>query len=100
MTTPTGPTSAITWRTPLIEHDALGCDHWAFDLKNGWKVESSSSFAAGVMGEAGDTFHPPVGSTHYEWQICWSVRGDSPYSGNFAWFGGKLNILGHLGVPW
>ncbi len=84
----------------LVEADALGCDHWAFTLNNGWTVESSSSFAGGVMGEAGSTFHPQQGATHFEWQICWSVRGGGPYSGNFVRYGGALNIRGHLGVPW
>jgi len=84
----------------LIEADALGCDKWAFTLHNGWTVYSSSYFQGGLYGEAGSTFHPAVGSMHYEWQVCWRVPGAGPYSGNFARYGGHLDIIGHLGVPW
>jgi hypothetical protein len=84
----------------LWEEDARGCDHWAFTLHNGWTVYWSHMGGGGIGGSVGITFHPAVGSTHYEWQVCWSVNGAGPYSGNTALYTGLMYIKGHKGVPW
>jgi len=92
-TTPTGPSSAFTQRTPSSKRMPWAVtsgpslfttlDRLFEFLFSGWSVRRGRQ-------------HVPsrVGSTHYEWQVCWRVPG-AALLGNFAGTG----TSGHHWTP-
>ena len=59
--------------------------------------DTRSTLSGGSVGNPGG---PSPGSTTYEWNVCWSVNGAGPYSGNSAGYLGTVYVIGLKGFPW
>jgi hypothetical protein len=80
------------------EVDALGCDHFEATAKPPWEFEKfqiSNESSGGQVGNPGAVRSGDL----YKWQVCWTVNGAGPYSGNHAKYVGFLMIRGPKGVP-
>ena len=82
------------------EEDAAGCDRWKGVVKNGWSFHSMEIAKYVSGGSVGNPGGPSPGSTTYEWNVCWSVNGAGPYSGNSAGYLGTVYVIGPKGFPW
>jgi hypothetical protein len=80
------------------EDDSADCDlftavagpHWTFE-----RFQISNESSGGEIGHPGAV----RSGNDYKWQVCWSVNGAGPYSGNHASYVGYLMIRGPKGVP-
>lgn len=80
------------------EDDAVGCDHFEATAKPPWEFEKfqiSNKSSGGQIGNPGAVRSGDL----YKWQVCWTVNGAGPYSGNHATYVGYLMIKGPKGVP-
>jgi hypothetical protein len=80
------------------EDDAAACDHFEATAKPPWEFEKfqiSNESSGGQIGNPGAVRSGDL----YKWQVCWTVNGAGPYSGNHATYVGYLMIKGPKGVP-
>ncbi len=82
----------------LWEVDAIDCDEFEATAKPPWEFEEfkiSDESDDGRIGRPSPTRSGDV----YKWQVCWTVNGAGPYSGNQAKYLGFMMIKGPKGVP-
>jgi hypothetical protein len=80
------------------EEDAVDCDRFEATAKSPWVFDSFSISNDSSDGRIGNPAAVRNGSV-YSWQMCWTVNGAGPYSGNHASYVGYLMIRGPKGVP-
>lgn len=80
------------------ETDAVACDQFHATAKSPWKFDHFQISDSSSGGEVGHPGEEPSGDG-YSWNMCWTVDGAGPDSGNHATYVGYLMIKGPKGVP-
>lgn len=88
----------VHYEDTFWEEDSADCDQFHATAKPPWTFEKFQISNESHEGEIGNP-SPVRSGDLYRWQVCWTVNGAGPYSGNHASYVGYILIKGPKGVP-